>query len=215
MKWVSIEGVMSSGKSTLAALLQEELSALVVPEPVEEWEKSGILAASYLEPQKYSFPAQLVFFTSRIAAFKRIVSTAATSLVISDGSCFSDKGYWNTKLARGDVEPMLHTAYMDMWKEWQNLLPIRKPHLFVYLDIDIDECMRRLRQRNREAELSVDDSYLRTLKAEQDKIFLDPLGVLMPDGSRVPCLIIDAMPNFERDASELSKIVVSLRSKLK
>lgn len=110
---------------------------------------------------------------------------------------------------------MLHTAYMDMWKEWQNLLPIRKPHLFVYLDIDIDECMRRLRQRNREAELSVDDSYLRTLKAEQDKIFLDPLGVLMPDGSRVPCLIIDAMPNFERDASELSKIVVSLRSKLK
>ncbi len=61
MKWVSIEGVMSSGKSTLAALLQEELGALVVPEPVEEWEKSGILAASYLEPQKYSFPAQLVF----------------------------------------------------------------------------------------------------------------------------------------------------------
>lgn len=217
MKWVSIEGMMSSGKSTLSVLLCDKLGYNLVPEPVKEWEESGILEASYTNPQMYSFPAQTVFFTSRIAAFRKVVTSLASResadppVIVSDASPFSDKGYWNTKLAREDVNPMLHSAYLNMWNEWQNLLPIRKPSLFLYLSISVEECMKRLRLRNREAETTVDVSYLQTLKEQQDKIFLDPLGVLMPDGTRVKCIVIDAMPNFRDNEGELLKILEQLQ----
>lgn len=74
--------------------------------------------------------------------------------------------------------------------------------------------MRRVRERNREAEDALTMDYQKILKEEHEKIFFDPEGVLMPDGSRVPCVVIDATEDF-RDAEVMKKHVKVIKDLLK
>jgi deoxyadenosine/deoxycytidine kinase len=210
--WVSIEGLIGVGKSTFLSQLKTHLNQefTLVPEPVEDW---VFLKDSYDNPKVYSFPAQIEFFTSRVAKFRSMYQDFG-QLYISERSVFSDKVFWNTKLELGDVDQRLHALYLKMWSLWQDLLPIRKPNVFIYLDTDLEECMRRVKERNREAEDALTIDYQRVLKQEHEKIFFDPEGVLMPDGSRVPCIVIDASEDF-RDAKVMERHVKAIKGLLK
>jgi len=207
--WVSIEGLIGVGKSTFLTQLKTHLNQefILVPEPVEDW---VFLKDSYDNPKVYSFPAQIEFFTSRVAKFRSMYQEFG-QLYISERSVFSDKVFWNTKLELGDVDPRLHALYLKMWSLWQDLLPIRKPNVFIYLDTNLEECMRRVKERNREAEDALTIDYQRVLKQEHEKIFFDPEGVLMPDGCRVPCIVIDASEDF-RDAKVMERHVKAIRN---
>jgi deoxyadenosine/deoxycytidine kinase len=202
MKWVSIEGLIGVGKSTFLEQMKDQ-SFTLIPEPVEDW---VFLEDSYVNPKVYSFPAQIEFFTSRVAKFRSLFQ--GEGLYISERSVFSDKVFWNTKLELGDIDVRLHALYLKMWSLWQDLLPIHKPDVFIYLDTNLEECMRRVKERNRGAESTLTIDYQRILKQEHEKIFFDPEGVLMPDGSRVPCVVIDASEDFRR--KELTKKYVKV-----
>jgi deoxyadenosine kinase len=197
MKWVSIEGLIGVGKSTFLEQLKTQFDQnfTLIPEPVEDW---VFLEDSYTNPKVYSFPAQIEFFTSRVDKFRSLFNAKNENLYISERSVFSDKVFWNTKLELGDIDTRLHALYLKMWSLWQDLLPIRKPSVFIYLDTNLEECMRRVKERNREAESTLTIDYQRVLKQEHEKIFFDPEGVLMPDGSRVPCVVIDASEDFRK-----------------
>jgi deoxyadenosine/deoxycytidine kinase len=208
--WCSIEGGIGAGKTTFIEKVVPKLlndPIVIIPEPVEEWEKSGILAKSYTDPT-YTFPAQCTFFTSRIKAFRQRYNVNA--LNVSERSPFSDKLFWNIQ----NNEPLLHTAYMDMWAEWQNLMPVRRPDIFIYLKSSTKTAMDRISERNRSAEDGIEESYLSRLNKEHDLFLLDPLGVLMPNGARVPCMVIDSEENFRDDPSVAQRIATSLQSKL-
>jgi len=64
LMWVSLEGGVAGGKTTFMekVLCHLDTPYQVVPEPVEEWENSGILKRSYTDPN-FKFAAQCVFFT--------------------------------------------------------------------------------------------------------------------------------------------------------
>ena len=202
--WYSIEGTIGVGKTTfiekvVKPFLGDKNSVVVtIPEPVEEWENSGILKKSYTDPT-YRFPAQCTFFTSRIRKFKSLYNP--NGLNISERSPFSDKLFWGIQ---EDVDPLLRVAYDDLWVEWQNLMPKRNPDLFIYLTTSLETCMSRIRERNRSSESGVAEEYMRKLTAEHDRYLMDPLGVLMPDGVRIPCIVISTDLNY-RDDVEVAK----------
>jgi len=203
--WYSIEGTIGVGKSTFIDKVIPLIGELVtvIPEPVEEWESSGILKKSYTDTT-YRFPAQCTFFTSRIRKFKTLYNPQ--TLNISERSPFSDKLFWGIQ----DVDPLLRQAYTDMWVEWQNLLPKRNPDLFIYLSTSLETCMSRIRERDRSAEDTIDESYMRKLTDAHNQFLLDPLGVLMPDGTRVPCVVISTDLNYRDDvgvARELANLI--------
>lgn len=189
-KWISVEGIIGAGKSTLINKYRgKDDNIIIVDEPVQEWIDSGILDQMYKNPQIYNFPAQCHFFHTRIKAFRQ--SYQPNKTILSDRSVYTDAIFWNTQIALGRVDPNLHAIYMDMWKEWQNLLPI-VPTQFVYLRPSLEICMQQVKQRNREEENNVvDEAYQKELLKQHDAVFLDPLGVLMPDGkTRIPVKII-------------------------
>lgn len=199
VKWVSVEGIIGAGKSTLIEQLSHlnGVEATYVPEPVEKWVKSGILKKAYESPQVWNFPAQCHFFTSRIDTFCSVYDPNR-SLYVSERSAFSDQLFWNTQLNLGRVDAELHEIYRDMWRTFQRLQPVPNPSLFVYLRPDFDQCMARMINRNRSEEKSVDTKYQRELYRQHEETFSSD-GVLMPDGTVVPCIIVEGNGNFRDD----------------
>ena len=207
VQWVSVEGIIGAGKSTLIKTLKKlnGQDAVIVQEPVQEWIESGILDNAYQNPREWNFPAQCHFFTSRINKFVHSYSTNKC-LYVSERSAFSDTLFWDTQLKLNRVDPLIHRVYHDMWSTFQRLQPVPNPTLFVYLRPTLEECMRRMRERARDEEASVDLEYQETLYKLHDETFLEQ-GVTMPDGTVVPCIIVDGNPNF-RDALRVSQSIV-------
>lgn len=199
VKWVSVEGIIGAGKSTLLDQLThlngEE--AVKVEEPVQEWIASGVLAKAYEEPQVWNFPAQCHFFTSRIRTFSQSYRPERT-LYVSERSAFTDSIFWDTQLALGRVDSNLDPIYRAMWSTFQKLQPIPNPTLFVYLRPTLEECMTRMINRNRAEESSVDVVYQQELYRQHNAVFQES-GVKMPDGTVVPCLIVEGSGNFRDD----------------
>jgi deoxyadenosine/deoxycytidine kinase len=201
--WVSLEGLISCGKSTLIDKVISKLDNVqIIPEPVDEWEASGILKKSYTDPL-YTFPAQCEFFTSRIRTIRSKYDP--TKINISERSPFSDVFFWNIQ----SVDPLLHLTYLNMWTEWQNLLPVRNPNLFIYLVTSTETCMRRIKERGRDSEQGITVSYMESLH-DQHEMYLSGGQVKMPDGTLVPCITIDSTQNYRDDelvADELCKTI--------
>lgn len=210
--WISVEGIIGAGKSTLI----EGLSTLngrettLVEEPVKEWIDSGLLQKAYEKPVVYNFPAQCKFFTSRIQGFAKIYEQTPEDkrLFVSERCAFSDVLFWNTQLELDRLDDkMLHGIYNDMWSVFQRLQPMPNPTLFVYLRPTLEECMCRMQERGRKEESSVDMPYQEELYRQHDEKFMNGDVVEMPDGTQVPCIVIDSNVNFRDDPQELSKIV--------
>jgi deoxyadenosine/deoxycytidine kinase len=203
--WISIEGCIGAGKTTFIdkVLIHLVSEYKVIPEPVEEWEKEGILKDSYTNPACV-FPAQCVFFTSRIEKFRSLYDPNIVNF--SERSPFTDKLFWN--IQKLDV-PWFHNAYLSMWKEWQNLMPIKCPNFFIYLRSDTSVSMNRLKERNRESETTVTFEYQEKLKEQHEDNFKAE-GTIMPDGTKVACLIINVNNlNYHNDV-EVAKDVAGI-----
>lgn len=209
--WVSVEGGIGGGKTTFLSSVIPHLNReyTLIPEPVEEWEANGILKRSYTDAN-FKFAAQCVFFTSRIRKFCGEYAQSA-GLCISERSPFSDKLFWNVNCTD---DPELHKAYMGMWTEWQRLLPIRRPSLFIYLKTSTDTCMKRMVERNRDAEATVTYEYQDCIVAEHDRVFGGAF-VEMPDGTRVPCMVIDSEQNYRDDVEVAKRIASEVNERLK
>ena len=215
-RWISVEGIIGAGKTTLLqGLLDLAPTTVLVEEPVKLWQDSGILQDSYENPQVWSFPAQTTFFTSRINVFReRHAEAPADALFVSERSAFSDILFWNTHRKLGLVSDKLHKCYLPMWNMWQHLLPIEQPNLFVFLQPNVEECMKRMRKRGRKEEQDVDIPYQQALYEQHVAKFMDPKGVLMPNGTRVPCVVIDGNTDFSSNPAEMQSIVEKIKAKL-
>lgn len=223
MSLICVEGGVGAGKSTICSLLDPILQehfgkqkVCIIDEPVDEWIDNGILKLSYEQPKLYSFPAQCVFFTSRIRHIQeQVQSNVNATVFLTERSPFSDQMFWNLKLELEDISPVLHKAYLDMWKEWQNLLPLQ-PSLFIYFKVSLDTCMKRVKERNREAEKTMNKDYQKRLLEEHDKMFLDKEYVLLPDQkTNVPCITIDLeSSDYLTDKNALRKIAKQIIEKI-
>jgi len=221
--WFAFESAIGIGKSTLCTALERRFNAdnriVFCQEPVELWEKNGVLKKSYEDPVVFSFPTQCIFFASRIEVIVKAIEDNKDKpvlILISERSPFSDTLFWNTKKNNGSVDPILHEAYTKMWSHFQKLLPenAKQPSLFIYLKTSLETSMKRLRSRGRDAETSVTDSYQQLLIDQHEEHFVDGQNTRMPDGKEVPCIVLDAEGNFRDDAEEFEKIASVIRDKL-
>lgn len=216
-QWVSLEANIAAGKSTLQARLLKLLPDVVrINEPVEKWCASGVLERAYAEPKTWNFPAQCYFFHTRISEFRRAAEKVNGDVTFfSERSPFSDKLFWQTQIDLERVDRTLGSIYSDMWALWQDLLPVRNPSLFVYIDTPVDECERRMRQRARDEERDVDVEYLTELDKHHRATFLsDTRGARMPDGTWVPVVVIDGSEAFHVNDSVLEKIAAKIKARL-
>lgn len=173
--WVSIEGCIGAGKTTLISrivpYLKKHCKVTVVREPVEEWVESGYLAAANEEP----YVVQTYFFHTRVLEFLRSVklnSGDRDHIILSERSLATDAGvFWKVMCQNNIPTSREQETYPKLHAMWKNMLPFA-PSLYVYLKLDPSLSQERMRKRNRDCEQdTVTLKYQEQLAEAHDELF--------------------------------------------
>ena len=150
--FITIEGNIGAGKTTLAHLLSKHYNARLI---LEEFADNPFLPKFYENPQQYAFPLELFFMAERYKQLKELLQQKDMfqQLTISD--------YLFTKcLLFAKV-----TLPGDEFRLYQRLFEIIhqqvvQPDLLVYLHSPVSKLQANIRKRNRSYEQNIPDEYL-------------------------------------------------------
>jgi deoxyadenosine/deoxycytidine kinase len=151
-KYISIEGNIGAGKTSLAQLLAEDLGSKLV---LEEFTENTFLPKFYENPERYAFPVELSFLSERFSQLKRELNTADlfSPNIISD--------YFISKcqiFAKNNLSKDEYDLFMKMYEIVEATCP--KPDLMVYLYLDVEDLHDNIRKRGRSYEQNITDEYL-------------------------------------------------------
>ncbi len=150
--FVTIEGNIGAGKTTLAHLLSKHYNARLI---LEEFADNPFLPKFYENPKQFAFPLELFFMAERYKQLKDLLHTQDmfNSITISD--------YLFTKcllFAKVNLPA-------DEFRLYQNLFDIIhqqliQPELLIYLHSPVARLQQNIRKRNRSYEQQIADEYL-------------------------------------------------------
>lgn len=199
--WISIEGTIGAGKSTVMEKLKGE-DFFIAEEPVSK--VGPLLELYYTNPKTFAFIIQCRFFAERIKTIRQ--SLSQSDFIVSERSPITDYLFWNVQLKQNHIDSIVHSVYHDMWTEWQNLLDNRSPTMFIYLKCSLDTSMTRIHTRNRAGEDQIKEEYQKTIIDEHDSMFSGS-SVAMPNGTQVPCFTIDAEQSTDEIVEQIKKLI--------
>jgi deoxyguanosine kinase len=155
-KYISIEGNIGAGKTSLSKLLAEELGTKLI---LEEFAENTFLPKFYENPERYAFPVELSFLSERFSQLKRELNTTDLFApnIISD--------YFISKcqiFAKNNLNKDEYDLFLKMYEIVEASCP--KPDLMVYLYLEVDDLQYNIRKRGRAYEQSISDEYLQNIQ---------------------------------------------------
>ncbi len=163
--YISVTGVMGSGKTTLCKLLAKKLGVPIIEENFKE---NIFLPLYYEEPKAWALHSQLFCLREKTAQLNELKEMLASSSVIQDTPVYQDVfTYAEAQRTLGYMTKSEHEVYHQFFESFNKGLP--KPHLIVQLKADPATLLARIKARGREFEKSISADYLKTLSDLQDK----------------------------------------------
>lgn len=173
---VVVEGLIGAGKSTLLEGLarryrEDGWAVCCVPEPVGDWEASGVLEAFYRDPERYAFMFQTYVLLSHVRAIRAaLASCPGAELVLLERSPASANVFW--ALQRRRVSELDRRIYAEWAGFWAPLVPVDLGGASVlYLRTGLEGCMARLAARGRRGEEGVTREYQAALFRAHEAFF--------------------------------------------
>ncbi len=218
---IVIEGVIGSGKSTLIKncliplLSNKGWKITLVDEPVEKWEKDGLLKRFYDNPKRFGYHFQTRAFVDRVreSQLQYRKYKDVTDIFILERSVFSDVLFMNLLYKSGTVQDFEFKDYEEWWKMWTEVMPFQ-PDLFIYLRPDLDIAMGRVEERSRNGEEKVTKEYQAKLLKEHDD-FLGGEFVTISKSHFVPCYHLSTNANFKNDSKWQDEIATKIETKIR
>jgi deoxyadenosine/deoxycytidine kinase len=195
---IVIDGVVGVGKSTLMTLM-EERGYHAFEEPVAD---NPLLDRFYHDRARYSFALQIFFLNRR---FQHIKQAAKISNAVMDRSIYGDvifakMLYENNEMSREEFD-----LYMDLFG---NMIEhCHPPKLMVYLEVSVDQAIRRIQNRGRDYEQIVEREYWEKLNQNYREYFAQY--------SHSPLLTINVdNMNFAENRDDQEQILNLIENKL-
>jgi deoxyadenosine/deoxycytidine kinase len=156
-KFIAVAGNIAVGKSTLTALLTENLGWEAYYEAVDD---NPYLADFYRDMRQWSFHSQIFFLSRRLRDHRQILDRPGTVVqdrsVYEDAEVFAENLYRQAHMAERD-----YRTYRGMYEAMTLFLP--PPDLIVYLRASVPTLQHRIRMRGRDFEQEVTAEYLEQL----------------------------------------------------
>jgi deoxyguanosine kinase len=192
VKYIAIEGVIGSGKTSLAKKINERLNSELV---LEQFEANPFLEKFYSDRKRYAFQTQMFFLVNR---YKQQQELIQENLFIDYFVCdyIFDKDRIFAYLNLNGEELKLYESIFPLLSK-----SLRKPDLIVYLQSGVDRLMYNIKKRSRRIERNITRSYIEELSEAYNHFFFRY--------SSAPLLIVNSTEidfvNSDNDFDELFK----------
>ncbi len=150
--FITIEGNIGAGKTTLANLIAKKLNARLV---LEEFADNPFLKKFYEEPGQYAFPLELFFMAERYKQLKDLINTKDMFQTITVSDYLFTKCLLFAKVNLPQEEFRLYQKLFDIIH--QQLL---KPDILIYLHAPVNKLQENIRKRSRSYEQAIPNEYL-------------------------------------------------------
>jgi deoxyadenosine/deoxycytidine kinase len=150
--FITIEGNIGAGKTTLAHLLAKKLNARLI---LEEFAENPFLAKFYENPGQYAFPLELFFMAERYKQLKDLLHTKDIFQNVTISDYLFTKCLLFAKVNLPSEEFRLYQKLFDIIH--QQLL---HPDILVYLHAPVQKLQQNIKKRKRDYEQAIPDSYL-------------------------------------------------------
>ena len=150
--FITIEGNIGAGKTTLAHLLSKHYNARLV---LEQFADNPFLTKFYESPQKYAFPLELFFMAERYKQLKELIHTKD----LFHNVTISDYLYIKCLLfAKVNLPVEEFRLYQKLFEIINQQLV--QPDILIYLHVPINRLQSNIKKRNRLYEQAIPDEYL-------------------------------------------------------
>jgi deoxyadenosine/deoxycytidine kinase len=150
--FITIEGNIGAGKTTLAHLLSKHYNARLV---LEEFADNPFLPKFYENPGQYAFPLELFFMAERFKQLKDLIQQKDLfqSLTVSD--YLFTKCLLFAKVNLPEDEFRLYQRLFDIIQQ-----QLVQPDIIIYLHAPVQKLQKNIKKRNRPYEQNISDAYL-------------------------------------------------------
>ena len=150
--FISIEGNIGAGKTTLANLLAERLNARLI---LEEFADNPFLAKFYDNPAQYAFSVELFFMAERYKQQKDLVSQQDMFRTLTISDYLFTKCLLFAKVNLPDDEFRLYQRLFDTMHH-----QMIQPELLIYLHAPVNKLQENIKKRNRPYDQNIQNDYL-------------------------------------------------------
>lgn len=158
-KYIAVAGNIGVGKSTLVELISERLECTPFYEPVAE---NPYLSDFYKDMPSWSFHSQIFFLTHRLRIHQDLLRSSGS--VIQDRSIYEDAEVFAQNLfLQKHISERDYATYRSLYRTLAECLA--PPDLVIYLRASVPTLLKRIEQRNRDYERSIEPDYLAQLNS--------------------------------------------------
>lgn len=162
LHYIAIEGVIGAGKTSLARMLSEKLSADLI---LEQFEENPFLEKFYDDRKRFAFQTQMFFLINRYKQQQQLKQQELfSSITVSDYIFDKDKIFAYLNLSAEEVK-----LYESIFPLLERDIP--KPDLVIFLQSGIDRLIANVKLRGRKFEKNLTRQYLAELSEAYNNFF--------------------------------------------
>ena len=150
--FITIEGNIGAGKTTLAHMLAKHYDARLI---VEEFADNPFLAKFYENPKQYAFPVELFFMAERYKQLKELIHTKDLFQHITVTDYLFTKCLLFAKVTLPEEEFRLYQKLFEIIHQ-----QLTQPDILIYLHAPVSKLQQNIKKRNRLYEQAIPDDYL-------------------------------------------------------
>jgi len=154
--FITIDGNIGAGKTTLAEILSKRLNARLI---LEEFADNPFLPKFYESPEQYAFPLELFFMAERYKQLKELLQMKELFQTVTVSDYLFTKCLLFAKVNLPEEEFKLYQKLFEIINP-----QIIQPEILIYLHSPVEKLQDNIKKRNRDYEKGIPDEYLLTLQ---------------------------------------------------
>ena len=150
--FITIEGNIGAGKTTLSHLLAKHYDARLI---LEQFADNPFLPKFYESPKQYAFPLELFFMAERFKQLKELLQQRDLFQSITVSDYLFTKCLLFAKVTLPEDEFNLYQRLFEIIHQ-----QLVEPDILIYLHAPVSKLQQNIKKRGRSYEQSIPDDYL-------------------------------------------------------